>query len=834
MRAVTRTGDPVDAVLAAADVAAAQQRVARLVDDHGVTYNVADGPGAEPVAVGWEVDVVPLIVPAAEFDRLEDGMVQRSRVLDAVLTDLYGERTMLRRGLIPPAVVFRDRGYHRAAHGITIPGAHRLFFHAADVARCADGEYRVSADRTQAPSGVGYALADRSVVARAVPAAFQRSAPRPVSTFVTAMRLALVEAAPASAENPLVVVLSPGVWSETAFDQAHLASVLGFPLVESADLVVRDGALWMRALGTLRRVDVVLRRVDDDYVDPLDLRSDSRLGVVGLVEVARRGAVTVVNPIGSGVLENVALFGLMPDLCRALLGEEPILQSVPAFWAGDDAARSHIRARTDALVLHHLTTGHSTVGATLSAAEREAVLRRVEADPTAWAARQVPEPATAPVGPAGHREPGHAVLPRPVALRLFDVAGRLGYTVMAGGLAQVVVTDPPTEPMASTAAKDVWVDAADRDDRSRAASPVRVEEQDLTFGRGGPRVIESVSAPRVLADLFWMGRYSERAESTARMLVATNSCFRGHGYRSVPADSGDGPAALEVMLGALTDVTATAPGFAGVSDRATALGEFRSLTVDARRSGSLAHAIAATQTCARAVRDQLGEDTWAVFGRLDAVLGDLRNAPESDEATLWSTQSRAVGSLLAVAGLFAESMVRDPGWYLMDIGKRMERALHVTALLAATVGAARTPGVEEVVLEAVLGAADSSVTYRRRYRGAPRVGAVADLVLFDAGNPRSVIHQLDRIATDLGALPGALGTSRPAQAIDQIIATVRRVDPDDLENVDATATRAEFDDLLRTVHQDLRRLSELVTTAHLTGPGSVQPLWGSGEVRVLS
>jgi uncharacterized circularly permuted ATP-grasp superfamily protein len=202
-------------------------------------------------------------------------------------------------GVLPPQLLFAHPGYVRAARGIEVPGRHQLFLHGCDVSRAADGSFLVNADWTQAPSGAGYALADRRVVAHAFPDLYERIGPRPASPWAQALRLALIDAAPESAEEPVVVVLSPGIHSETAFDQAYLAGVLGFPLVESADLVVRDGKLWMRSMGTLKRVDVVLRRVDSEFVDPLDLRADSRLGVVGLVEVLRRGAVTVVNTLGS-------------------------------------------------------------------------------------------------------------------------------------------------------------------------------------------------------------------------------------------------------------------------------------------------------------------------------------------------------------------------------------------------------------------------------------------------------------------------------------------------------------------------------------------------------
>ncbi|MGB7362862.1 MAG: circularly permuted type 2 ATP-grasp protein [Rhodococcus sp. (in: high G+C Gram-positive bacteria)] len=810
-----------------------QQRVGGLVDDHGITYNTMPSSGASGAAaattVRWELDSLPYVVSAADWERLEAGMLQRSRLLDLVLTDVYGDLDLVRRGVLPPELVFGNPAYIRRAHGITVPGPHQLFFHATDVARFADGEFRALTDRTQAPSGAGYALAGRTVMSRAMPELFEKTSPRQLSTFARAMRLALVEAAPEFVDDPLVVVLSPGVLSETAFDQAHLASVLGFPLVESADLVVRDGSLWMRALGTLRRVDVVVRRVDDSYADPLDLRSDSQLGVVGLIEVLRRGVVTVVNTIGSGVLENPALFPLLPTLCRALLGEDLLLPSIETFWAGDPSALSHIRANMDSLLLRSTDSREARVGSAMSQSDQEQLLARIEAEPWAWSAQHRPKLATSPVGPTGSRRSTDVAVPGSVSLRLFDVAQRVGYTPMYGGLAQVLVSDPSIDPLLSTAAKDIWVRSEQRAtpaDADIAFVPAQAE----VLPRYAAARVEGVTSPRVLSDLFWLGRYSERAESMARLLVAAG--YRFQEYHSKPWLEGYG--ALTVLLEAVNAVSATGVGFRGTSSRDQVIAEFRSLTLDACRQGSLAQSVDACQNAARAVRDQLSVDTWAVFSRLDNALARLAAAQPMDEATLWATQDRIVGSTLAVSGLAAESMVRDPGWFVMDVGKRIERGLQLTKLMSVTATTARIPAIESVLIESVLGATESSVTYGRRHHGRIRLAAVADLLLFDGGNPRSLVYQLDRALDGLGRLPGATGTSRPEALVERMIARLRRVDPGDLETVDSSGTRSELDDLLEAIHASLIELADLIARSHLTVPGGTQPLWGSGGGRILT
>jgi uncharacterized circularly permuted ATP-grasp superfamily protein len=373
------------------------------VDNDGITYievdrngdAVTNGDGAHEPGP-WHLDALPLVLSASDWDTLESGLVQRSRLLDAVLTDLYGPRQSITSGVLPPQLLFAHPGYVRAASGIAVPGRHQLFLHGCDISRDVDGGFRVNADWTQAPSGAGYALADRRVIAHAIPDLYERIGPRPASPWAQALRLALIDAAPESAEEPVVVVLSPGIYSETAFDQAYLASVLGFPLVESADLVVRDGKLWMRSMGTLKRVDVVLRRVDAEYVDPLDLRADSRLGVVGLVEVLRRGAVTVVNTLGSGILESPGLLRFLPELAEKLLGETPLLPTAPMYWGGINTERSHLLTHLSSLLIKPVCGGETIVGPALSSTQRKELGVRIEAAPWQWVGQELPRFSSAP------------------------------------------------------------------------------------------------------------------------------------------------------------------------------------------------------------------------------------------------------------------------------------------------------------------------------------------------------------------------------------------------------------------------------------------------------
>ncbi|MGZ4578596.1 MAG: circularly permuted type 2 ATP-grasp protein [Mycobacterium sp.] len=800
--------------------------VRSLIDSDGITYtDVEPGEhGLEPRP--WILDTLPIVLSAAEWEVLEAGLVQRSRLLDAVLADLYGSRSLLTEGVLPPELLFAHPGYVRAANGIEVPGHHQLFLHACDVSRLPDGTFRVNADWTQAPSGAGYALAGRRVVAHSVPDLYERIVPRPTTPFAQALRLALIDAAPDDAQDPVVVVLSPGIFSETAFDQAYLATLLGFPMVESADLVVREGKLWMRSLGTLKRVDVVLRRVDADYTDPLDLRADSRLGVAGLVEASHRGTVTVVNTLGSGILENPGLLRFLPQLSEHLLSEAPLLQTAPVYWGGIAGERSYLLANLSSLLVKSTVGGKTLVGPTLSSYQLAQLSARIEKMPWQWIGQELPQFSSAPTDHAG------VLSSAGVGIRLFNVAQRSGYAPMIGGVGYVLAPGPAAYTLQTVAAKDVWVRPTERARAETVSLPSPAPPAKTAAGTWG------VSSPRVLSDLFWIGRYGERAENMARLLLVARDRFHVYRHQQHTEESECVPV-LMAALGRITGTDAAADGDGardGAEMIAVAPSTLWSLTVDPDRPGSLVQSVEGLALAARAVRDQMSNDTWMVLAGVERALAQRREPPDSlaeADAVLASAQVQTLSGMLTLSGVAGESMVRDVGWTMMDIGKRIERGIWLTALLRATLTAVRRAAAERTIIEAMLVACESSVIYRRRTVGQVSVAAVAELILFDAQNPRSLLYQVERLRANLKDLPGASGSSRPERLVDEIGTLLRRSHPAELEVVSADGLRAKLDDLLGSVHAGLRELAEVITTTQLALPGGMQPLWGPDVRRVM-
>ncbi|GAA2098822.1 circularly permuted type 2 ATP-grasp protein [Microlunatus panaciterrae] len=808
--------------LGAEDLGRVRREVARLLEDDGVSYtpsppltvaatgaSAAEPPLTEPTA--WRLDPVPLVLDEWEWATLEVGLVQRAELLNAVLADLYGERRLIADGLLPPAVVFGHREYLRSSVGIDHLGP-QLILAAADLGRDAGGEWRVLGDRTQAPSGAGYAMENRRVISRALPELYGRAHLHRLTPFFQSMRAALADAAAGQVEDPRVVVLSPGTHSETAFDQAFLASLLGFPLLEGNDLTVRDGKVWMRGLGKLERVDVILRRVDAAWSDPLELRPNSQLGVPGLLECVRQGSVTLANGLGAGVVENPALLPFLPEICQRLLGEPLRLPSVETFWCGDRTARSHVLASLDSLVIRPISRadGRSVIGASLTRAERERLADRIEATPYAFVGQRQLSLSPPPSADDDRLEP------RSVVLRSFAVRRGASYAAMPGGMATSRErtlddsggADGATE--GSWTARDVWVVGGRR---PAPSAPSGLPE------RAQLHVAEAPAAmvPRVLSDLFWFGRYAERAEDLLRLILATRQvAVETDGDRTTGQP-------LDALLRAVTHVSAAYPGYTEQTD--AWLTELRSMVLDRRRTGTVAQSVAALTNAAQGVRDQLSQDVWMVLAGVDRALAALTVAPYDQGPQLYDTSERLLSGLLALTGITSENMVRDPGWYLLDSGRGIERGLQVLALLRSTVCRPHADSAERMVIEAALSAAESIVTYRRRYRGQTRVAPMLELLVLDRHNPRAVAYQVDRVAADLRSLPGSSGTSRPVRLVSDLAERLAGASPTELVAAGDAGGYDQLASFLGELQEQLRRLAEAIAEEYLTQPPQPQPLW---------
>jgi uncharacterized circularly permuted ATP-grasp superfamily protein/uncharacterized alpha-E superfamily protein len=781
-----------------------QAEASRLLDEDGVIYNAYRE--SERADQRWRLDPLPAVLSSREWEGIETGVIERAELLNLVLEDLYGPRDLLRRGLLPPELVFGHAGFLRPCDAIRLPGNQQLFSYAADIGRDERGGWVVLSDRTQAPSGAGYAMENRTVISRVLPSLYRDAQVHRLAPFFRSLRVALQAVAPPAVDDPRIVVLTPGPWNETAFEHAVLASTLGYPLVEGSDLTVRRDGVWMRALGRLEPVHVILRRVDDWFCDPLELKADSQLGTPGLVEAARSGAVSIVNTLGSSVLENPALQAFLPRLGEHLLGAAPRLAGVPTWWCGEAASLRYVLAHLDELVVRPVSREPGTAvtfGWELSTAERDDLRRRIEQRPNDWVGQEPVAMASAPTLTVDGLEPRRTVL------RTFAVARNDSYVVMPGGLTRVA-PDRDTARISNQAgaiSKDTWV---------LASEPERLTGFWLHSGPAVEGIDPMASIPsRAAENLWWVGRYAERAEAATRLLRTVHD--RRNEFQGSPNVAG--VASLRALLVALTQVTATYPGFVGdgAEERIAAPGdELLALVVDEQRPGALAHDVRALLDSAYAVRDQLSNDTWLVVGSLDRVILRLRSPDGEPHAVVQGALQRVMQSLLALGGLGDESMVRDLGWRFMDAGRRIERAVQLLSLLRATVTQARGTATDSLVLESVLTAAESIITYRRRYRSHAQLETLLDLLLLDAGNPRSVVYQLERLIADFDALPRSDDhrLREEQRLLLEASTALRLVDTRELVAVDEDGRRPQLDAFLAAQLDLLLRAGAAVDRVH--------------------
>lgn len=724
-----------------------QDKALRILRDDGATYNVYS-EHLSP-AHTWKLDLVPSLITSEEWASIETGLQERADVFNLLLKDLYGPRDLIRTGVIPPDALYCHHGFLRACQGVQMPGNHQLVLHSVDLLRQGDGNVTVLADRTQSPSGAGYALENRTVLSRVLPSVYRDSHVHRLALFFQKLRTVLNRLCQTQ-DQPRVVVLTPGTHNETYFEHAYLANYLGFHLVQSGDLVVRNGYVWMKALDGLSRVDVILRRVDDWYCDPVELKGDSQLGVPGLLEVVRSGRVVVANPLGSGILENPVFLKYLPQIAQALLGRELRLPSVTTYWLGDAKDRAYVLQCIRQWVIKpvYRRSGTNSVWmGSLSDAELAQWLRQIEAHPHQFVAQPALGSAHLPTFCDGQLQP------RPALLRSFAVASHSSYTVMPGGLTRVGSSENAftISNQAGACSKDTWVIASEPE---RITSNLPAADSPLQLVRDA----ELISLPsRVVENLFWFGRYAERTEASLRLLRTVFVLLNGEEPVSMTC--------RRLLLNAVTQVSTTFPGFVSAGDSVLQNPETELFRVinDEKQVGSIRSNLNALLYCADESKELLSSDTLR-------VINDIRDALNALEPTLYGAQGGRcmaapeealdpfVTALMALSGLAYESMIRGMGWRFMQMGRRLERALQTTRLLQLLLVPEVNVQDQNMLIQAVLQTSENLISYRRRYRGRMGIQSSLDLLMLDTSNPRSLLYQFEQLRLHIKALPRAIET----------------------------------------------------------------------------
>jgi len=754
----------------------------RYLRDSGVFYRVYEDPAG--VERPWPLSHIPLLIEPTEWKQLEAGLTQRAALLEAVLADAYGPTQLVKDGRLPAALVAGNPEFLRPLAGVAPPGGAHLRFIAMEVGRGPDGRWWVLGDRAQAPSGAGYAIENRLALSRAIPDIYRKAHVKRVAPFFQAFQAELFEYN--RQDDARVCLLTPGPMNETYFEHAYLARYLGLLLVEGEDLVVRDDGVFIRTISGLRRTEVLLRRIDADFADPLELNARSRLGAAGLVQAVRDGKVVIANALGAGLIEARAMLAFLPALAPHVLGEELKLNNVATWWLGRADVRDEILARLDSMVIApafgtaptDVKLGGGTLGAQLDAGQRKHLLQAIADRRIDYVAQEAVTLSTTPVWRDGKLQP------RPFSLRLFLAKTGDRWQVMPGGFVRIAENADARaiSLQRGDATADAWVlSDAPVTPVTLLPSPGRVAVQRAT----------AMLPSRAADNLFWVGRYIERAEATLRLArVMLNRV----------AEAEDTAAPVVKSITSLFQNWHAAPAKVATMTPAMVV---ISVLMDTELEGSLPRLVHSARAAASVIRERFSPDAWRAVSDLAAMIeAPLPFGPV--ESAMIERVEAALRIISALSGLAQENMTQLAGWRFLELGRRIERALQTCRFVRWFSEAGSPDGGLDVLLEL----ADSQLTYRQRYVMIAAPAPAIDLVMLDPNNPRSVAYQIDRIEVHLALLPMRQNDGRltPVQQVAAGLATrFRTADSDTVDDAEIVAIEAE-----------LMKLSDAIASTYLT------------------
>lgn len=712
----------------------------RLLRENGATHNVFNQTVAPNF---WQFDPIPQIIGSAEWMEIERGLAQRAELLNRILADIYGPRKLIEEGFLPPELIFGHKGFLWPCVGLQSADERLLNVYSANLARGKDGRFWVLEDRTEPPFGSGYALENRVVMTRSFPRLFQDFQVHRLALYYRALRNRLTLLARHNKAEPRIVILTPGPDHESFFEHSYIASYLGYPLVQGGDLVVRDGCVWLKSISGLLRVDVILRRLQDELCDPLELRKDSLFGVPGLLEAIRLGNVVTANAIGSGVLENPALLAFLPSLCRHLLGEELRLPSVATWWCGQPREREFVLQNLERLVIKPICSMPGLPESKPGSMDQSQLARwreLISANPHLFVGQELASLATVPSFVSDKIESYSSIL------STFLTAQDQTYVAMPGGLTRINtdVSNSLNSNLSAGFSKDTWVLTQQPGTQVNLWLHAQPNQHIAPmFGSLPSRAAEN---------LFWTGRYAERTDASSRLLRSILTKLRECNEFRDPDDR----RSLDQLLLALTNVTMTFPGFVGpggVEKLADPRAELLSLTRDIDRPGSLRSLLRSLSRSAYPIRDMLPEDAWKVVDGLQQHWHPKISTILIGSGRLHDSINNLIVQLSAFSGLVNENMSRETAWLILNIGRRLERALNLIELLRVSLVPCYEPSMEAQMMETVLATSNSLIVFRRRYRSFVQLPTILELLLMDENYPRALAYQLQQLQAHIGELP---------------------------------------------------------------------------------
>lgn len=789
------------------------EEIIKKLKENGVTYNIYDSSKDSNRA--WKLDPIPFLIHESEWKTIETGLKQRARLLDLILNDLYGPQTLIKNAIIPAELVFDNSGFLLPCFDIKQKHDKNLLNYAVDLARGPDGKMWLLDNRTQSPSGAGYALENRIVMSKVIPELNKKTYRKRLSPYFSQMQQTVDSLGNNSNENPNVVFLTPGPGNETYFEHVYLSSYLGYTLVQGNDLLVRDGFVWLKSIDQLERVDVIIKRLDDSWCDPLELRRDSLLGVPGLLQVIRLGNVAVINPPGTSILENYGLMSFMQNACKFLLKEPLLMSSVATWWCGQTKELDFVLANLPKLIIKKTNRKQgfrSIYGRLLNEKKLEDLKALILKNPKDFVAQEEVSLSTTPSFIDGNIEPRFA------ALRAFLIADETDYKVMQGGLTRSSAVKGKFEisNQLGGISKDTWI---------ISDSPTEYQEKSVERKNTNNQLNNSLTS-RNAENLYWLGRLCERTMALRSFLKIILNRLN----ENVVKNADEQPEFLIVLLKTLTHLTQTYPGFVGKNPKLgkvynndaifeKPIEELLLLINDTTKAGSVVYNLQSLLNTINQVSEKWNHDTRRIINLVEDSLYALKNTNTTSNINdVNHGLDKLHIRLFSFYGNIYETLPRDNGFYLLETGKNVERILSLLSVFRSTLNFKKIEEEEALLMEAILENHNLLAQYRNIYKSHLSLKAVINMVFLEKNLPYTLSYLLDKLSYYLSKLPKTNDPNRLSIAEKSALEAstiVKLIDADNLIKTDeVTQFRPELDKTLSDVFELISNVSTNISSLY--------------------
>ncbi len=705
------------------------------LEDNGVTYNIYNDPDGNNRK--WNLDPIPFVIEQREWDEVSAGLKQRAKLLNLIFKDIYTEQKLLKDKIIPAEIIFAHKGFIPEVYNFKSEEYYTLKLYATDISRGPDGKFWVINDRAAAPSGLGYAIENRLTMNSISNELYPDIDIKKLSSFIDSFKNMLKTSVKTNNTNPLIALLTPGPHNETYFEHSYLSAFLELTLVQGEDLLTKNNQLWLKNLSGLKRVDGIIRRVDDIYCDPLELKNDSRLGIAGLLNVARNDNISMINPIGIGILENIGLNPFMKNICKYLLNEELILPQIATWWCGQENELAFVLKNIQTLIIKKIdkTDGaESYIGRNLNSEQLEKLIAKIKLFPTIYVAQEHINFSTTP------SFTGETIEPRNAIIRAFSFLGKDGYEVMKGGLVRVSTSTDSLvfSNQKGGNSKDLWILGSDE------MMAVGISKsKDYVDSK-----LENISTKRA-ENLFWLGRYLNRAIITSRMIRFDLKNMLNIHKCDVCEDANQLTKILNI---ALTHLTMTYPGFLKTTPN-EAYSEILSVIQNQNRIGSLTFTIEMLTNTNISVKNLLTIEAWRIFDKMNKEWHYYLSRNNQSKREHINQINSLLIYLMAYKELIDESIFKEQGLILFDIGGKIEVSLLLISKLRSLLTIKFEMMLQYEVLDSILNSYESYNSYRAYYQSSLEIGNVIEFLVFNPKYPKSLIYIISELLNDLQELP---------------------------------------------------------------------------------